>query len=55
MVTLVVEGQVHAARDAPGQVLQSFEQVGFGLDVRRGGYKFLGLGDRFGEGIREHA
>ncbi len=29
MVTLVVEGQVHAARDAAGQVLQQpFEQVG---------------------------
>ena len=53
MVALVVEGQVHAGRDAAGQVLQSFEQVGFGLDVRRGGDEFLGLGDRVGEGTRD--
>jgi hypothetical protein len=40
-------------RDTPGKILQSFEQVGFGLDVRRGRDEFLGLGDRFGEGTRE--
>jgi len=42
-----------AARDAPRQVLQSFEQVGFGLDVRCGGHQFLGLGNRIGEGTGE--
>ena len=50
MVAVVVEGQVRAARDAAGQVLQSFEQIGFGLDERCGGDQFLGLGDRVGKG-----
>ena len=53
MVTVVVEGKMDAARDAPRQVLQSFEQVGFGLDVRCGGHQFLGLGNRIGEGTGE--
>ena len=53
MVTLVVEHHVHAGGDATGQVLQSFEQVGFGLDMRRGGDQFFGLGDGVGERLRE--
>ena len=48
VVAVVVEGQVRAGRDTAGQVLQSFEQVGFGLDERCGGDEFLGLGDRGG-------
>jgi hypothetical protein len=35
--------------------LESFEQVGFGLDVRCGRHELFGLSDRGGEGIREHA
>ena len=55
MVAVIVEGQMDAGRDTTGQILQSFEQVGFGLDVRCGGHQFLGLCDRIGKGIREHA
>ncbi|CFR77411.1 Uncharacterised protein [Mycobacterium tuberculosis] len=54
MVTLVVEGQVHAARDAAGQVLQPFEQVGFSLDVRGGGYQLLGFCDRLAQRVGVH-
>ena len=46
MITLVVEHHVRAGGHATGQVLQPLEQVGFGLDMRRGGDQFFGLGDR---------
>ena len=59
MVALVVEGQMRTGRNATGQVLQSFEQVGFGLDMRCGGDEFFGLGDcreqRLGEERSGHA
>ena len=41
------------AGNAPGQVLQPLEQVGFGLDMRCGGDQFLGLGDRGDQRLRE--
>ena len=49
MVAVVVEGQVRAAGDAAGQVLQALEQIGFGFDERCGGDQALGLGDRLGQ------
>ena len=54
MVAFVVEGQVGAARDAAGQVLQALEQVGFGFDERSGGDQSLGLGDRVGQWLGVH-
>ena len=53
MVAVVVEGQMGAGGDTPGQILESFEQVGFGLDVRCGRHEFFGLGDRGGERARK--
>jgi hypothetical protein len=49
VVAVVVEGHVRARRDAPREVLQSFEQVRLGFDERRGGDQTLGLGDGVGQ------
>ena len=49
MVAVVVEGDVRAGRDAAGQVLQAFEQVGLGLDEGRLGDQALGLGNGVGQ------
>ena len=59
VVALVVEHHVLARGHTSGQVLQSLEQVGFGLDMRCGGDQFFGLGDggdqRLGEEGSGHA
>ncbi len=54
MVALVVEGQVGASRDAPGQILQALQQVGLGFDEGSGGDQLLGLGDRLGQWLGVH-
>jgi hypothetical protein len=36
---------MHTPGDTAGQILQSFEEVGFSLDEGRGGDQFLGLRD----------
>jgi hypothetical protein len=38
-----------------GQILQTFDQVGLGLDVRCGGHQFFRLGDRVAERPRKPA
>ena len=45
VIALVVEHHVRARGHTSGQVLQSLEQVGFGLDMRCGGDQLFGLGD----------
>ncbi len=54
MVAVVVERQVGAPRDAPGQILQTLQQIGFGFDERCGGDQLLGLGDRVGQWLGVH-
>ncbi len=54
MVAVVVERHVRAAGDAAGEVLQTLEQVGLGLDERCCGDQLLGLGDRVGQRCGEH-
>ena len=51
---VVVEGQVGAAGDAPGEVLQALEKVGFGLDEGCSGDQLLGLGDRVDQWLGIH-
>ena len=55
MVPLVVERHVRTCRDAACEVLQAFQQVGFGFDVGGFGDQFLGLGDRVDQWLRVHA
>ncbi len=45
VVAVVIEGNVRAGRDATGQILQPFEQIGFGFDERSFGDETFGLGD----------
>src|SRR6201999_1139765 len=55
MVPLVVKRDVRARRDAAREVLQAFQQIGFGFDVGGFGDQFLGLGDRLEQWLRIHA
>ena len=50
-----VEGDVRARRDTAGEVLQAFEQVGFGFDEWRRGDEALRLGDGVDERLRKHS
>ncbi len=54
MVAVVVEAEVDAGRDAAGQILQAFEQVGLRLDMRRLGDQALRLGDRVDQWLGIH-
>ena len=54
VVAVVVEGQVNAAGDAAGQILQALGEVGLGFDERSGGDQALGLGDRVGKWLGVH-
>ncbi|MGC4049948.1 MAG: hypothetical protein QM757_11235 [Paludibaculum sp.] len=54
VIAVVVERQVDAAGDAAGQVLQSLQQVGLGLDVGCGRHQGFGLGDRVEQGLGKH-
>jgi hypothetical protein len=47
MVAVVVERDVGARRDALGQILEAFEEIGLAVDVRGGRDQLLGFGDRF--------
>ena len=54
MVAVVVEGEVRAGRDATGQILQTFQQIGLGLDERRLAHQLFGLGDGVGQRLCIH-
>ena len=55
MVPVVVEADMGTCGDTAREVLQPFEQVGFGLDERCGRHEALGLGDGVDQGLGIHA
>ena len=52
MITVIIKRQMRAGGDTAGQVLQAFEQIGFGLDKRGLANQSLGFGDGVLQGLR---